>query len=749
MGVRQVMSSFNGGEVSRRLEGRVDLDGIYDRALAEMVNFVPTVEGPAAKRPGTRFIKAAALSSTWLSKFVFNVTQAYVLEWGDQAIRFYTNGGRIETAPDVPYEVVVPYSAAEAPRISAWQSFDRLRLAHGNHPPAALTRTGAVTFAYAELALEGGPFQDQNGDEAITVMVTGDLTVGGIATVTASSPIFEAGHIGAPFLVECKDFSDIPAWEVGIDGIVAGSSKRHSEGKVYLAATAGRTGSLQPTHSEGTQSDGSMSGLDINGNGPYGVKWTHLYDRYGVGRITAVGGAGLTATITVVRRFADSLATVGSHRWAHAAFSEAEGWPQHGIIYAGRQWFFKDLDVYASAAGGYDNFSRFTDAGLLAPDMGFYRRLDSADPPLWVKADRVGLIVGTASGEILVIATNRSAGISGDNITADPQSSYGSAAVWPIDIGTAVLFVQRGGRKVREAEYAFERDRFVGVNITAWARHIGRSGIKQLAHQQEPEEMLWAVRNDGMLAAHAHNPEQQVKGFARVPLADGAIDVLSAVDIPSEDGSKDELWILGELDGVKGVAVLADWWEEDDALTEDEQLEKLKRAFFVDWGVSYEGEAQAEFNEGLDHLIGKTVRILANGGVLPPQVVKATNPKITLPYAATHAAIGLGYQARMKPMRPEPRGRESVQGLRKKIVKLIARLIDTAALLVRDNRGDIDRLIDRPGSAKMDQPVPLFNGDTDNKTVGGGYDREGQPTIISDDPLPCIIPALIYELDSE
>jgi hypothetical protein len=83
-------------------------------------------------------------------------------------------------------------------------------------------------------------------------------------------------------------------------------------------------------------------------------------------------------------------------------------------------------------------------------------------------------------------------------------------------IGTGLLFVQRGGRKIREAQYAYAEERFVGANINIYARHITRSGVKWLAFQQEPEEIVWGGRGDGMLIAHPHSPEQQVKGFARV-----------------------------------------------------------------------------------------------------------------------------------------------------------------------------------------------------------------------------------------
>ncbi|HJO66125.1 MAG TPA: hypothetical protein QF469_12375, partial [Sphingomonas sanguinis] len=184
---RPIATSFNGGELSPRMGGRVDT-AIYQVGLAEAENFVPTVEGALVKRPGFETIRAARDGAAWLTNFRFNLTQDYVLEWSDQKIRFYTNGERIETSPGNAYEVAVPYSAAEARSVSCQQSFDRLYLNHPNYPPARLTRTSATTFTYEVLPLVNGPFADANIDTSRTVTVSG--TTGAIV-ITASAPIFQ------------------------------------------------------------------------------------------------------------------------------------------------------------------------------------------------------------------------------------------------------------------------------------------------------------------------------------------------------------------------------------------------------------------------------------------------------------------------------------------------------------------------------------------------------------------------------
>jgi hypothetical protein len=735
-GFTQIAPSFNGGELSRRMEGRVDT-AIYQVAAAEMVNFVPAVEGPAVKRPGFRYIEPAMTTAAWLSAFVFNRTQAYVIEWGDAALRFYTNDERIESSPGVAYEVAVPYTAAQAPSVSQQQSFDRLHLAHSAHPPAALTRTGGSTFAYAAVTLKNGPFADQNIDTAKTVTTSG---TSGSVTVTASAAIFLAGHVGAVFRLEAKDFSDIPAWEVGIDGIVIGS-KRRSDGRVYVAASAGRTGSVQPTHSRGTEWDGMATGNDINANPAGGVKWTYLHDRFGVGTITAVAGDGLSATVTVTRQLPDSVTSVATHRWSLPFFSLASSWPRHVILAFGRLIYFTDFDIVASVVGDYGggtiNMADYTESGLLAPDMAFRRRLSVANPILWVREDR-DILIGTADGEYVIRKINSAEIFSSDNIECVKQSHYGSAEVLPVQIGTSTLFVQKSGRKIRAADYTLDRDRYVSPNVAVWQRHILKSGARQLVFQQEPEELVWAVRADGVLAVHAHVPEQDIKGFARATHAAGP--VLSAVAIPSTSGQLDDLWVLVDGAGGKSVEQQAAWWEEEETSIED--------AFFVDSGVSYDDVPAATFTTGLTHLAGREVSVLADGGVVAGLSVSAGGV-LELPIAASKVHVGLGYQARIRTLRPEGKdaGGNTIQGKRKRLVSIITRLLETVGIKIDPGNGRLEQLIDRPGSAPMNAPVPPFSGDTTSKSLSGSWERDGQYTIISDDPLPCIVMAAMTKVE--
>lgn len=736
---RPIATSFNGGELSPRMGGRVDT-AIYQVGAALLENFVPTVEGALVKRPGFEHIIDAAPSASWLSTFRFNLTQDYLLEWSDGKVRFFTNGVRIETAPGVPYEVAVPYTAAEASRLSTQQSYDRLYINHASHPPARLTRTGAATFEYEVLPLVNGPFADANADEAVTVQASGTT---GTITLTASAPIFVAGRAGGFMRLEAADFAEIRAWQVGIAKITIGTIYRN-EGNVYTALTAGTTGTNAPRHTQGAEWDGddTPGRVDINDKGPFGVKWEYRHDRYGVVRISAVAPDGLSATAQVIRRLPDSLATVASWRWSHGAFSPAAGWPNIVVASGSRLIHIKQFELFASVAGDYLNHATSTPSGISPGDLAFRRTLSTEDPALWAISDRNKILIGTASREIAVGAVNAALAISGDNIEAVPQSYYGSEAVDPAQIGTQAIFVQRGARKLRQADYDFARDRYSAENMTVWCRHITRGGIRQLAFQKEPEEMLVGVRGDGQLIAHPHAPEQDVKGFARIVHGGGAIR--SAACIASDDGDSDELWVLVDRDnGGKGVERMALWRDEGDARAD---------AFYVDSGTTSTAAAGQTAFTGATQLAGRTIDVLADGGVVRDIAVNAAGA-FTLPVGvvpsdrAYRITVGRRMTATAVTLRPELRGDgSSSQGKRQRVVSLVLRLLETAGIRIGAAGGKLDDLLDRMGHDAMDAGVPLFSGDS-VRAVSGGWDRSGQSMFVSDAPLPAVIVAAMPKIE--
>jgi hypothetical protein len=730
----RLQDSFNGGAVSRRLQSRPTLS-IYNIALADIGNMAASVEGAIVKRPGTWYRSAALASASWLTTFVYNATQAYVVEWSEGKLRFVTNNALLEVGGN-PVEVAVPYTAAHAPQVWRQQSFDVQYMAHGDYPFASMRRTAADAFSYQAETLKGGPFGDINDNEGLTLTVTGALTVGGAVTVAANTARFNANMVGGHILVEAEDFADVMAWQTGLDGISVNDLRR-SEGRVYEALTAGRTGTEAPFHLRGDQWDGDNVGTDINSKGPYGVKWRYRHDRYGIVRITGYTDAD-TLTGVVERAIPLSLAATPTWRWAHSLFSADAGYPQLCCIWRGRLWLFRDDQLAGSVSGSFRDFSEFDDSGAPQPDQAIRLRMGLADRALWVRPDRQAMIIGTASGEYAIGPINPSEPIAADNLQIVRQSSHGSSEIEPISTAAELIFAQRGSRKLRAATYDFGQDRYLADNMTLWARQITRGGIRQLAYQAEPEELLWMLRGDGTAASHPYNPAQDTKGWCPTLAIEGA-EILSLVSIPSPDGARDDLWLLLDRDGARSFEQLADWWDEEAGLTAQDGCH-------LDSALAYDG-APAKVFGGLDHLIGEEVGILADGAELPVQTVGAAGT-ITLDKARTRVTIGRLYTATFTTLRPDVPLRDgSSIGRIKRVIGLVASLLDSFGVRAGDRGGKLDRLVNRSPSDPMDSGPSLFSDWTEAKAVGGGYSRRGQVTMEDRSPFPWVQPALIKKLD--
>lgn len=97
-----IQTNMTGGEVSPKLYGRVDT-AKYQNGMKTIENFVVMPHGGARKRPGTKHVHTTKDNgAARLVPFVYNADQAYMLEFGNLYIRFFTNGGILtQTAQDI------------------------------------------------------------------------------------------------------------------------------------------------------------------------------------------------------------------------------------------------------------------------------------------------------------------------------------------------------------------------------------------------------------------------------------------------------------------------------------------------------------------------------------------------------------------------------------------------------------------------------------------------------------------------
>ena len=361
------------------------------------------------------------------------------------------------------------------------------------------------------------------------------------------------------------------------------------------------------------------------------------------------------------------------------------------------------------------------------------------------------LVIGTTGGEWIP----ESAGIvlTPSDIVIRRRTKHGGANIQPVRVGNIVLFVQTAKRKVREFGFAFEVDGFRAVDMTRLAQHITRGGIVEMAFQQEPDSLVWAVRSDGQLLSMTFRREEDVVGWARHIIggsfSTGDAVVESVAVIPGANGSgqtqssedRDEVWITVKrtIDGAtkRYIEVLERDYEDGD----DEN-----DAYYADSIITYDSTATTSIT-GLGHLEGEPVKILADGFIHPDKTV--VSGALTLDNAASVVQVGLGYTHTIKPLKFEGGTTAGTAvGKKKQVFGITFVLLNCHTLSFGPDASNLKTIDFRDvQDDKMDTAVPFFTGERFEE-FDDDWKVDPRIVIQSDDPTPFTLLALAPEIDT-
>lgn len=304
--------NFNAGALSPNLIARTDLQK-YPAGAATLQNYIPTIQGPIRKRPGTRYIQEIADSTKegLLTPFRFNVWESFVLEWGDHTLRFYQNRAPVLSGP-TPYEITTPYAYTDlfdsmgVPQLMFAQSADVVYICHRSttFPVYKLEHFGTTNWVITEVNFIGGPFAPANPGTNPIVYASGET---GSITLYASSNIFDPDGngdlIGAQMLLTVQNLREVKPWEVQ-QGIGSAGIRRRYNGVTYEAidgngSTPWQTGTVPPTHIYGAAWDSGHGTSNGEAENPPGVLWEYRDPGYGYATITAIGAAPTGAQVAI------------------------------------------------------------------------------------------------------------------------------------------------------------------------------------------------------------------------------------------------------------------------------------------------------------------------------------------------------------------------------------------------------------------------------------------------------------------
>lgn len=753
-------ANFTAGELSPRLDGRTDLDK-YFNGSKQLQNFIVHPHGGASRRPGTLFVREVKNSNhnCRLIPFEFNVEQAYILEFGNQYFRIHKDGGTVVTgSPSAPVEVSTPYLHTELSQLKFTQSADVMYIVHPNHQPRKITRTSHTAWTITEVDFRRGPMQDPLLDGST---LTASARTG-TPTITASDDTFVSTDVGR--IIKLHD---------GYAKIATYSSATSVTATV-LENEDGRT-ELMPTYTATTisahEGDPSATGLEHNdrfqdSNGNF------IEQGFKVGMKISVSGftnhsnnnessaliVSVTADTILIapsgdltgESAGDSVTINGlleaDDAYQMGAFSDTTGYPATVAFYEQRLVFANTQEepqtVFFSVAGDFENFT----PGVEATDALTYTiGSNQVNVIRYLNSSR-SLLIGTSGGEFAV-SSGTIEPITPTNAQLKKQSSYGSADIQPLTVANVTLFVQRAQRKIRELVYDFDSDSYFAPDMTILAEHITESGIKEIAYQQEPDSIVWAVLNNGRFVGMTYRREEKVIAWHEHLLGGtSSVDgknydygfVESVAVIP---GSIDEdqvyLVIQREVNGATKRHV--------EFFSGFEFGDNILNAHFVDSGLTYSGSPVTSVS-GLDHLEGETVSIIADGSTHASKVVSGGS--VTLDRASSDVHAGLGYTSTLQTMRIDAGGTEGTsQGKTKRIRDVTLRLFRSVGVKVGPSTDNLDLIPFRSSAAAMDTAVPMFTGDKEVE-FDGDYDTDGFIVVRQDQPLPLTVLAIFPRLQT-
>jgi hypothetical protein len=711
----KAVQNFSGGEASPEIKGRTDVTQYY--SLAETLeNCIVTHFGGVFKTPGTIFVKRvkAIEKETRLIPFIFSQGDAYILEFGDEYIRFFTDSGSlVESALDISgitnADPCVVTCNTHGLTDGDYIEIDNI---------LGTTQLNGRRFIIANKTSNTFELQDENGVD-IDSTNYGIYVSGGTAQrvyeitapyshtdlellkFTQQADIVYISHPSyAPRKLSRLGATSWTIAEIGFNSL---------DWAPFLSInTTATTLACSATTGDDKTLTASASLFTSNHVGAY------FQLQNGYVKITAVGSA-TSATCNVISTLDSTDAT---DDWYEGAWSDAQGYPKDCKFYEQRLYFvsttFKPLTVWGSEVGNYENYKVGTDD---SDPVSFTLGSSQLDAIQWIYPAN-GLVLGTGAGPFIMSSGSSGESITPTSVFAKLQNENGVSSVSPIRIGPFVCYVEGSGEQLGQFSYSLDYDSFETENLSYLCDHILKSGVKYMSLQKYPYNIVWLVLNNGSLVTMTRDIKNQVKGFTRQVFPGDAL-VESVAVIPN--GSEDQVWIVVKR-YINGV-----WEKYVEYFSAHSFLQDT--ANFMQSSIIYSGFLRSSFTN-LYHLEGATVQVLVDGAVHPD--VTVTNGSVILNWEGQNVIIGLGYTTTIKTMDLEMG--DGKTGRMTHISEVMVRFHKTLGCKVGDGV-TMDIIPFRAWGDNFNEATQLFTGD---KIVEfpSGHNTNKYIVVTQEQPLP-------------
>jgi len=791
--VSTIVTNFQAGEFSPRLEGRIDLQK-YNSGAQKLENMLIFPQGGITRRPGTKYAGTSKDGGkVRLIDFQFSDEQAYVLEFGANYIRFFKDGGLLTEATKSITAATQANPVVVTASTHGYSNGDRVFI----KDVAGMVELNNREFTVANKTTNTFELSGINGT-GFTAYTSGG-TSGKIVEVTTTyteAQVFELNHVQSAdvlylahkdhepakltrttttsFTLTDIDFVDGP-WldenttdttiyfsaETGTVTVTASADVfssddvgrfirtreileiAHDEWAASTSyannATVRFGGHVYKNVTGSTVSSGNTPPVHLTGTETYGtIDWEYRHDEFGHVEITVFTSATEVTAVVHEDQYGNSTlpdSSVGSSnantRWSLGAFGGDQGFPRAVAFYEERLYFAGTTGQPQTIFG-----SQTADFENMTPGLN-----DDDAINVTIASDQVNVIKHMIQGRFLqLLTTSAEFTLSGGtgtqpvtptNVNVLRETTFGSSDVRPIRAGSSTILIQKGQEKVKEVTFDLDTDGLVGRDLTILAEHIARGGLTDMIWQQEPELILWFVRTDGVLIGLSYDPQNQTIGWHTHPMGESGV-VESITAIPS--GAEDQVYLSVKrtIDGsvVRHIVFMENIYFGTD----------VSDAFYVDSGLTYDDTATTTIT-GLNHLEGEAVQILADGAAHADKTV--SGGAVTLDRSASTVHVGYSYDSKVQTLRMEGGADDGVsQGKIKRIHGATIRFLDTVGAEIGPDEDNLDRLPFRDSSMAMDEAVPMFDGDKEI-SFPSGYDNDARVFVRQTQPLPMTILAVM------
>lgn len=740
--------AFTTGEVSPDVSSRFDLEQ-YKSALLEAENVVIRPYGAVAKRQGSQYVGQVKYSDkpTRLFEFTTNTNNSFMLEFGDKYIRVWNYG--IYTG----IEVTTPFTSDILFDLNCNQSGDVMFICSGKYPIQTLSRYSDTDWRMSTYKLTEQPYDEINTDNGHTLTVNGD-------TIISTKDLFKQDMVGSVIqiayyveAVHTKSAGEVVEKKVRryMQGqtiektynninynVGAYSTDTELSWKFTTHGTWEGTVKLQISNNDGqtwkdyrTYTSKNDYNVTDTGKIEAGARLKYISDikggsvncdlsimpftQYGIVEIKSVTDAK-NAKVNVLNGIKEG---EPSYQWKLGSWNRGRGYPKLCTFYQDRfvvaATDSKPNFIWFSRTGDYPNFGVEKVEGTITDDSAITL------PVINRKMCEIRHLV--PANDLIILTSGNEWIVRGDktitptNCNLKTQTQRGALSCEPQFIGNRCVFVQERGGTVRDMGYSYESDNYTGQDLTLFVKTLVKGHLAVTsAYAQDPDSIIYYVRDDGQLNCLTYIPEQKVYGWSHF-VTNGKYRYVESV----AEGEQDTIYfVVDRVINNKSVKCIE---RSIPLYTEDNS------DVFLDCYVKVANSIKTDYINA-PHLVGQMVDIVIDGQQMPSRVVPPTGV-IKLDGKANVITVGLPYTTKIKIPNVEQQINDgTLQGRVATVSRVVLRMYKSFG-------GKVGRTFDRMDDITL-PPNELFTGDKPVilPKMGINYSTDTSICIKHSDPFP-------------